>query len=170
MNRDATQVFQTRPGGAQTNTQTLERRQRRLCLRNPRGRSLAWAWSKRAARSWKCDQRGHYWRQLDSTAAAHQLQVCLPPSLTSLCLSLSCMSFFSPALSIQPPQHLQSTFWTSTAPHTTQRAFKQIQIHTDPAQNLMLSKYFKFNIDLMHYINREVLLYVCTVALRCKAQ
>lgn len=43
---------------------------------------------------WKPDQRGHYWRQLDSSAAAHELELCLSPSLT-----LSPPPFLFPSLS-----------------------------------------------------------------------
>lgn len=106
MNTDVTQVESE--GSTQTNTSS------RLGLRNPRGcvcvRAHGWSVC------WKPDQRGHYWRQLEWSVAAHKLELCPSPSITllsSLLYSLWISALTCPARSASISHNPTLTFCTN---------------------------------------------------------
>lgn len=109
--------------------QTRKHSQRHwLGLQNPCGCLLACVHSRPQSVCWKPDQRGHYWRQLDWSAAAYEREVCLSPFLTlfffllpsSFWISLLCLSsHLSRAISsLAFQQSLQRLFHHSSSGST----------------------------------------------------
>lgn len=91
MNKNATQVYSE--GSAQTNTPTLKRSIGSAYEIHMDARRRVCAFTA-ASVCWKPDQRDHYWRQLEWSAAAHELEVCLSPSPTPLFFFLLPSSFW----------------------------------------------------------------------------